>query len=567
MNSDFPFPNITPSSARLGNSRVNEDQPVASRNSKTDTLKIIVVGTPKTGNTWVKHLLAETYGLTPVRLSPEFDPAEFEAAGPRWISHQHFLPQHDLLAWGAANNVVFVSVVRHPGDVLVSLWHHMQNRRNLGVHDAFLADPTQPAATLSQTGDIGAPNTRTFVENGFHLYLNLSIAWLGIPGVRAVRYEDLWECPLAAFRALTDSILPVTDERLRLALCICELGMMQSLLDPEKKFLRQGGTGGWRNTLPASIKQPLAQLQPYPAQFAALGYSMDEGNPANLPQPTHGRVVGPFGADNTFVDGTPVPPILMKAYADLALAQRERWPDPRSIAGDSFYNWLNRSSSADPDQGRTLPLITKLAHYLYTVRLDVRQAFPDPFGADRNAYFDWFLFNARQEYGLPHCFVAQNPFADAQQFSDGTHTARVLVRAYLDLPKTMRHRWPDPCLAGAHSFLAWLNSPAAADPTGGALAPAITELGAYLHSIRADVRTSMPDLFGAHRVDFSRWFLSSAVREYDLDRAFTLPVIRSWADSADRVPPHVRYLINQPAPHVILGAHSAASNPPSTASS
>ncbi len=91
-----------------------------------------------------------------------------------------------------------------------------------------------------------------------------------------------------------------------------------------------------------------------------------------------------------------------------------------------------------------------------------------------------------------------------------------------------------------------LNSPAAADPTGGALAPAVTELGAYLHSIRSDVRALLPDLYGKHRVDFTKWFLSSGVREYDLDRAFTLPVIRSWAESADRVPPHVRQLVREP---------------------
>ena len=173
------------------------------------------------------------------------------------------------------------------------------------------------------------------------------------------------------------------------------------------------------------------------------------------------------------------------------------------------------------------------------MRPDVRQFFPDPFGAHRSAFYDWFLFNARQEYGLPHCFAAQNPFSDARQFSDGTRTARVLVRIYLDLPEALRRRWPDPSLAGENSFLAWLNSPAAADPASGTQAPFVTELGAYLHGIRPDVQASMPGLYSSHRVDFAKWFLSSAAREYELDRAFTLPVIRSWAELADRVPAHV----------------------------
>jgi hypothetical protein len=511
-----------------------------SRAASPDTLKIIVVGTPKTGNTWVKHLLAEAYGLTPVRLSPEFDPAEAEAAGPRWISHQHFLPHHDLLAWGAAHQAVFVSVVRHPGDALVSLWHHMQKQSGRDLLAS--GDALQAAEILREGTDLAGDSTRTFVTHGFHLYLNLSIAWLALPGVRALRYEDLWECPVETLRALTASILPVSDERLRHAICACELGVMQALLDPQKTLVRQGGTGGWRTALPPAIKAQLATLDPYPAQFAALGYTMDESDPANTPQPRAARVVGPFGADNTFSDGTRAAPIMMRAYFDQPAAQRNRWANPRLTAGDSFFTWLNRPAAADPAVGR-VPVITELAHYIYSVRPDVHQAFPQPFGADRSAFFDWFLFTARQEYGLPRGFVAQNPFCEARHFADGTPVARVLVRAYLALPAAQREKWPDPAATGEGSFLAWLNAPAAADPARGALAPAITELAAYLHSIRPDVRALLPDLYGTHRVAYVKWFLSSAVREYELDRGFTLPVVRSWAESADRVPPHVRQLV------------------------
>lgn len=544
MNTAMPFPD---SESRLAESEISgapARQRRTGRQPTPATLKIIVVGTPKTGNTWVKHLLAEAYGLTPVRLKPEFDPTEARAAGPRWISHQHFLPSHELLTWGAANDVVFVSVVRHPGDVLVSLWHHMRNHRE---HDmqAF-GDSVQAAELLRNSAEVGDDKTREFVAQGFHLYLNLSIAWLGIPGVRAVRYEDLWACPVDALRVLTGTILPVADERLRYAICACELKIMQALLDPKKRLFRQGGTGGWRTVLPVEIRNTLSSLDPYPAQFAALGYTMDESDSSNAPRPKGAQVVGPFGVDNTFEDGTPASPILMRAYFDLPTAQRDRWLNPRSIAGDSFFTWLNRSATADLE-GRRTPVISELAHYIHSVRPDVRQTFPDPFGADRSAFYDWFLFSARQEYGLAHCFVAQNPFCAADKFSDGTRSTRVLVRAYLDLPASMQQRWSDPTVAGAGSFLEWLNSPAAADPTGGALAPAVTELGAYIYSIRSDVRALLPDLYGQHRVDFTKWFLSSGVQEYELDRAFTLPVVRSWAESADRVPPHVCQLIREPS--------------------
>src|SRR5436305_15158184 len=72
---------------------------------RSATLKIVVVGTPKTGNTWLKHLLADVYDLPVVRLSTQFSLPEVQSTGPRWVAHQHFLPTQDLLDWGLENNV------------------------------------------------------------------------------------------------------------------------------------------------------------------------------------------------------------------------------------------------------------------------------------------------------------------------------------------------------------------------------------------------------------------------------------------------------------------------------
>ena len=486
-------------------------------------MKIIVVGTPKTGNTWVKHLLADLYNLPIVTLKPEFDTEEAAAAGASWISHQHYLPKQALLSWAKTNGVIFISAIRHPADVLISLWFHIQKRKGKN------AEVKQAASILGQTDDIGSETTLNFVENDFHVYLNLSIAWLQVPGAITLRYEDLWTQPIETLARLTDAIEPRSLESLKLSLCACELGLMQQLLDPEKKLIRQGGTGAWQQILPVKIKAALAQLDPYTAQFAALGYTMDESDPANAPQPNPGKVDGPFSEKPHFDDGTPITPVLMKAYFDLPSHLRARWLSPNITSAGSFYSWLNQPAAADPVKGRPHPVISELAHYIHGQRSDLQSAFPDPFGAHRSEFYDWFLFNARKEYSLPTCFVTQNPFSDATKFSDGTANARILVRAYLDLPQPMRARWPDPSKAGNDSYLAWLKSPASVDTAGGKMAPVITELGAYLYSIRSDVRAIMPDLYGAHRVDFADWFISSAAKEYNLARNLVLPVITSWA--------------------------------------
>jgi hypothetical protein len=487
-------------------------------------MRIIVVGTPKTGNTWVKHLLADVYNLPIVTLKPEFDAAEATAAGARWISHQHYLPKHGLLTWAKANGVIFISVLRHPADVVISLWHHMQRRQGKN------AEVSQGASVLGKAADnVAGETTLTFVEQEFPLYLNLSVAWLQIPGVRALRYENLWNHPIETLTQLTDTIEPRSRESLNLSLCACELGLMQQLLDPEKKLIRQGGTGAWRHILPDNIKAAFTQLDPYPAQFAALGYTMDESDPANVPQANPAKVNGPFSDKRHFDNGTPITPVLMKAYFDLPINLRARWLAPHSTSRESFFTWLNQPAAADPIPSQPNPVISELAHYIYGQRSDLQTAFPDHFGTNRSEFYDWFLFNARKEYSLPSCFVTQNPFSDATKFSDDTVNARILVRAYLNLPEALRARWPDPSKAGKDSYLTWLKTQAKADPSDGKNTPIITELGAYLYSIRSDVRSIMPDLYGMHRVDFADWFISSAAKEYRLDRSLILPVINSWA--------------------------------------
>ena len=489
------------------------------------SLKIVVVGTPKTGNTWVKHLLSVVYDLPVIPLGLHFSADEAQAAGPRWISHQHFLPTQDLVTWGSANNVVFLTAIRHPGDVLISLWHHVRNQKV----QVSAGDCTKASVMCQDETDAIGSHTTRFVEEGFHLFLNMSVAWMQSRLASVVRYELLWDHPLETVRAITERILPVPEERIGLAVSSCELGMMQSLLDPGKKFFRQGGVGGWL-ALPQPIKDLFLNLDPYPQQFAALGYSMDENAPENSPLRLAVASSGLFGENKSFHNGVPVTPALMKLYFDLPSSRRALWPDPRPAGEGSFFQWLNQPAEGDPLRGRSTPVVTELAAYLYTARPDLGRAFPDVFGADRWRFHEWFLFTGRREYALDRAFLQANPFPDDDRFADGTAVNYLFIRLWLNLPADVRARWPDPSLTrGPGSFLSWLNSPAAADPSAEKSVPAITELGAFLHSIRPDVARAMPELYGRHRVDFSNWFVSSAREEYSLGRVFTLPVIRSWA--------------------------------------
>jgi len=374
--------------------------PVRSRPVDPARLKILVVGTPKTGNTWLKHLLGVVYELPIVEVDRRHDPAELARFGPRWIGQQHFDPSPALLDWGEREQVVFVAPVRHPGDVLVSLRHYMTNRRV-----APTDNPLEPGIMLHDpSGEYGA-HTRIFLRNGFPLLLHLSITWLRGGWAHSVRYEDLWQFPLATLGDLTDAILPVSGRTLQHAVCACEVDLMRATVNPSGDLVRKGGAGAWRQELPAAIKAQLATEEPYGDQFGALGFTMDENAPDNRRVAAPAVVENPFRGQGNFANGVPIAPLFFRIYFDLPLAQTARWPDATAVAAGSYYEWLRQPAAADPGAGRMTPVVTELAMCLRDRRPDLREAFADPFGADRLRFCHWFVFNAVSEFQFDRSFT------------------------------------------------------------------------------------------------------------------------------------------------------------------
>ena len=71
-------------------------------------------------------------------------------------------------------------------------------------------------------------------------------------------------------------------------------------------------------------------------------------------------------------------------------------PSPFGAEGEEgFLNWLN-----EPLSGRE-PIITRYMLAVHNEREDVRQAFPDPIGADATGFRDWYLLFGQQEMDLP----------------------------------------------------------------------------------------------------------------------------------------------------------------------
>jgi hypothetical protein len=377
--------------------------PVPTPACQFETLKIIVVGTPKTGNTWLTHLFAELYELPRVRLDADFRGMDWDGLGARWVGQQHYQPEPALLELARERGIVFVTPVRHPGDVFVSLRHYTDNRAERDEEPAAV-QAERPDAMLADGKGIYGPATRHYLEHGFYLKLHLSIYWLRGGWSHGVRYEDLWLRPIDTLTAVTERFLPQPRHKIRRALCACSIGIMKQVQDPTGALVRRGGINGWRDELPHDLQHVLAERAPYPAQLAALGYSMSLDDPANQ------RVVEPAAAGNPFpggrfANGVPVAPILMHIYFEKTKADPDRWAEGADVGPGSFYAWLLRPAEADPTDGKGVPVITEFAYFFYEMRQDLPEVFPDPFGADRRALGDWFLHSARREFEFDDAFV------------------------------------------------------------------------------------------------------------------------------------------------------------------
>jgi len=444
---------------------------------KLDNLKILIVGTPKTGNTWMTHLLSAIYDLPEVIVPPDLDLAALDRQGPRWIALQHYYPEPELLTWADENLAQFVTMVRHPGDVLVSIWHmflHQVDDPNVNVGPAARKLPLDG-------GRMGEYATSYAKENFFHV-LHISLDWMKSGRSFVVRYENLWRDPVKTLTKLTDQIQPAAPDRIQSAIDVCDINLLRKLYnDPDGEFYRKGGPGSWREELPDNIVEVLRTQEPYPGLFRELGYTLDPRDPL-IDAPAKPRASkNPFLKDNRFDNGVKVPMIAVKQYLLLDPELKARWSgEETSTSQGSFFAWLNAPVDEPHQRSDQEPLVTNLACYVYHTRPDIQKLFPDIFGQDRTRYIAWFIFNAPAEYDLDQAFI--KPMGD--------------------------------------DFLAWYDAPADEDPTP-EVEPTLTNMALYIYHIRSDLQEAFPDVFGKDRLGFARWFVNYAPDRYTSGETFS----------------------------------------------
>ena len=455
----------------------------ASEPQPPERLRLLVASTPKTGNTWVRELLACLYDLSFVGAAWPFDPDQPPLRAERWITQHHYFPTDEVLRWAEAQGVVVVTTIRHPADVLVSLYHHVHRFAPGPVDQRVLRRMLHE--DFERTDIVPERLHRPFSHD-----LECSIEWLRTGASRVVRYEDLHRDPVDALSRLTQGIRPVPLDAIERAIAQCDIDLVRRVAGPVDGFYRQGRVGGWRDVLAPEVIDDLRKTAPYPAQFAALGYRMDPEAPALGGFVAARGIPNPFTAVTHFDNLVAVSPLMVRLFFTVPSAVSSRWLPVSRTDRDSFYAWANAPADGDRPDAAPPIVLTRLALYAYRNRIDVREAFAEITGYQRPDFADWFIRNAAAEFGLDPAFIAP-------------------VRA---------------------SFLAWGTAPAAEDPAlvRGRLpagVPLITAFAFWLFLYRRlDLQAAFPHAFGVHRRQFAEWFVRHGIPEMHLDPALAIPV-------------------------------------------
>jgi len=357
-----------------------------------DRLKIVILSTPKTGNTWLRWALHFAYGIRIFDLPLNWAAGCADDLPSKFVSHQHLFPSESLVRWLVESRAVVLTTIRHPADTFLSLFHYAK------WHDVG------PAAMLKQDGDRPGKNALRYINYLFPQSYAISLAWAKL-GSHVVRYEDLLTDPLSQLREITSKIVPLDEERLKAAVLLCKPEHLTGpgLVDPRQ--LRTRSARRWIQELPSEIVDAMVSSPAYASACKMYGY--DWSRSAQEPLGYDYDKIDPFRGHDRFDNGELIGPILVKIYLHDVPNASARWPEPWVTEGESFWNWL-RAPSALASSNPDLPagMLTNIMVTIRNLRPDLQLAYKNPAGSDRIGFAIWFLGQAPLTFGVPWGLIA-----------------------------------------------------------------------------------------------------------------------------------------------------------------
>jgi hypothetical protein len=231
-------------------------------------LRLAVIGTPRSGNTWLRALLAELYDLEqiPVHFPEHID---WDHLPRRCVIQIHWHPVGPFVGTLERHGLRVVVLARHPFDVLLSWLNYAYYVHFEGYCKGSNCDECPIVGVLPRSDAF-----LNYVSGGLgrHL-LSFSPAWWNRRGVTQVRYEGLVAEPDASLGRLVNQIGEPPRRPVGEIVESTSIGRMKPSQDVWQYHYWQGQPCLWRQMIPAEQARVIARSVPEP--FEVLGYACD----------------------------------------------------------------------------------------------------------------------------------------------------------------------------------------------------------------------------------------------------------------------------------------------------
>lgn len=241
--------------------------PAAGQPRRGGRVRLAVISTPRSGNTWFRFLLHSAFGLEQHAVHNPED-VDWAHLPERYVLQLHWSPTDSLLQQLAAHDFQPITLARHPLGVLISILHFVPS----GVNSARWLE----GAGGDETSILGAlPRSGAFLRyatsSRAKALLSVSPDWWTVPHSRRVRYEELVADTLGTLARLATElgIEPVVP--LQEAVDAFRIDRLREIRNDNHAW--RGEPDLWKTLLPPAEAQQICAAHGHVMQ--TLGYQCD----------------------------------------------------------------------------------------------------------------------------------------------------------------------------------------------------------------------------------------------------------------------------------------------------
>ena len=163
--------------------------------------RVVLLSTPRSGNNWLRHLLARLYDVPSLAVHNPAD-LDWAALPPHCVLGIHWHPVPAFLSLLERHGFRAVALARHPLDVLISVLHFAMHAPTARWLEGEGGDKQSIYGAM--------PRSAAFLEYATGkratALLRVSREWWDVPGCLRVRYEELVADPHTALGRLMDGL-------------------------------------------------------------------------------------------------------------------------------------------------------------------------------------------------------------------------------------------------------------------------------------------------------------------------------------------------------------------------